>query len=1092
MSALKSTFLLGLMLGYTVTVTGQVSMAEQHFNLGKSYHQNGKYDSARLFLEIASIELDSSVNLRTWVQTLSWLGWSYMDLARNTQADSVLLMAIERGRQAWGEQDLDVAFAYHILSKTHGSRGWHKKSNAHVRKSLQIRKSLLGSLDETIAQNYEMLGFNFRGVGDYDSAIFYYNQGLNVLSKTVGLEHLKAARMYKGLAWVYGAKAEIRKSLELNNRALVIQKNELGEGHPTITSTLAHNCWCYNGLGDFTKALECQEQVLDARRASFGSNHPTVASDLVNIGYTLSLLGDYEKAIRYQKEGIRLLESSGTPHVPQLVRYHSFLASCYEQLGENDLFLEHSMIAFNIGAGVLAKDDPEFVRVYRLLASYYGATGLHRQELQFLQKALNTSTAKFGKTHTFPAIVQSQLAEYYHKMGAPRKSKRYHLEALKTFIKVHGFYHPAVAIQLTKVGSLYHSLAEYDSALLLHQQSLQSISDNFQYDNVYDNPKESQIISELTAIYTLIEKGKIFIKMSKNQDTIFNLTGATDCFELANTLIDKIRNGYTTEASKQQLFENASLAYHLYVDALRVLFLKTSDSTYLEKAVEVLEKSKSFILLNMLNDRKAYQFAGVTPEILEKERNIRVGLTYFKKKLFKSKTNQDTVAINALSELIFNLQHEYESLVNQIETNNPSYYALKYDGKSIDINRIRVEELKDNEALLEYSITASRAYLFVISRNGTQWLDLGSPETFKDQATDYRKATTDYDFIVNESAQADKLYRSSARALYQFLLKEAIDILPNEVERLTIIPDGAMSELSMEAFLTKDVEGSPTDYAKLPYLIHDFELSYAYSLTFLTQTQSPKSRVAKTTFGGFAPAYAITLDNEREARSDQLDKPEGLEGATAEVKQINEVYDGDVWLGEEATESNFKKHASEYQLLHLAMHGHLDNQNPLYSELRFASLEDSTNDGHLDVSEIYDLQLQADLVVLSACNTGTGKLQEGEGSISLSRAFAYAGCPSVIMSLWKVPDLMTSKIMVELYQNLEQDFPKDAALRSAKLTYLDEVNDPFEAHPYFWAGFVLMGNKEAVDFGRGVSMELVVFIILIMMVIIFFRRKRAK
>ena len=172
---------------------------------------------------------------------------------------------------------------------------------------------------------------------------------------------------------------------------------------------------------------------------------------------------------------------------------------------------------------------------------------------------------------------------------------------------------------------------------------------------------------------------------------------------------------------------------------------------------------------------------------------------------------------------------------------------------------------------------------------------------------------------------------------------------------------------------------------------------------------------------------------------------------------------GEKWIGFKATESVFKEKADEFKVLHLATHGVINDDTPMLSQLLFN--RDSINDGLLNVSEIYGLSLNADLTVLSACNSGVGKSTKGEGNMSISRAFSYAGCPSVITTFWKVPDQMTHKLMQNLYENLVESNHKAESLRSAKLQFITSTDDSNKAHPYYWASFVLMGDHGEIEIG---------------------------
>jgi CHAT domain-containing protein len=188
-----------------------------------------------------------------------------------------------------------------------------------------------------------------------------------------------------------------------------------------------------------------------------------------------------------------------------------------------------------------------------------------------------------------------------------------------------------------------------------------------------------------------------------------------------------------------------------------------------------------------------------------------------------------------------------------------------------------------------------------------------------------------------------------------------------------------------------------------------------------------------------------------------------LAGTQKEVSRISRLVNTTVYTGLEATEENFRKDAEKYDILHLAMHAFINDSLPAFSSLAFAQTDSSDvlNNGLLNTSDIYNLKLQAALTVLSACNTGMGKLRKGEGIMSLARGFLYAGCPSIIMSLWEVEDNSGTEIISSFYKNLKRGKAKDEALRMAKLEYLENANSRM-AHPHYWLGFVSIGDESPI------------------------------
>ena len=225
-------------------------------------------------------------------------------------------------------------------------------------------------------------------------------------------------------------------------------------------------------------------------------------------------------------------------------------------------------------------------------------------------------------------------------------------------------------------------------------------------------------------------------------------------------------------------------------------------------------------------------------------------------------------------------------------------------------------------------------------------------------------------------------------------------------------------------------------------------------------------------YGGFAPSYdrGTQIASYRQFIGSESNNNAPLSisylaGNQPEVVGISALFNGRAYLASEATEGAFKADAWKYRILHLAMHTWVNEEEPLYTGLVFSQPLDSTEDGYLYASEIYTLRLQSELAVLSACQTGYGKLENGEGIMSLARAFRYAGCPNIITSLWQADDISTRHIMLGFYQNLKEGMAKDEALGKAKLEFL---SSNLKKHPHFWGAFMLIGDAEPLDDPSGV------------------------
>lgn len=311
-------------------------------------------------------------------------------------------------------------------------------------------------------------------------------------------------------------------------------------------------------------------------------------------------------------------------------------------------------------------------------------------------------------------------------------------------------------------------------------------------------------------------------------------------------------------------------------------------------------------------------------------------------------------------------------------------------------------------------------------------------------------------------------FKVNAGKLYDALLAQPLALLDPHIRRLTIIPDGPLCEVPFE-LLGK--AGQQENFYSFPYLLRKFTISYASSSQlFLKQcetarTYSPQAKLLP--FVGFAPIYSdadtlIAQSSAARTRQARLGRYGDLPEARREVQEIAGLLGGQALLGEAARERSFKTLAPQARVVHLSMHAILEPRDPLFSRLLFSVDPDApAQHNELYALEIYALYLPARLVVLSACETGVGVLQRGEGVMSLARAFAHTGTPTLIMSLWPVEDKSTRVVMVDFYRQALGGRSTDEALRQAKLQYLANCH-PAKASPYYWAGFVATGAMSPV------------------------------
>jgi len=327
-----------------------------------------------------------------------------------------------------------------------------------------------------------------------------------------------------------------------------------------------------------------------------------------------------------------------------------------------------------------------------------------------------------------------------------------------------------------------------------------------------------------------------------------------------------------------------------------------------------------------------------------------------------------------------------------------------------------------------------------------------STRDLEDKIEHYREA------IISKNVHE---YKTSSYAVYQELFEPIKDDLVGD--ELIIIPEGPLWHLNFELLLTQqDVSNNPKD---LSYLFKEYAISYANSANLLFSasgaTVSSKQREECLAFS-FSDSVTVK-DIKTMSLATLRDAGDDLPGTRKEIKAISNIIDGKYYFGSQAIEHNFKKNAGQYRILHLALHGEVDHENPENSRLFFTKSKDTLEDNFLYGHELFALDIPAELTVLSACNTGAGKIAKGEGIMSLGTAFQYAGTKSLLLTSWEVSDQTTPELMTNFYTNLKQGMNKSKALQQAKLQYLNTANIN-RIHPFYWGGFYLVGDPAPIQF----------------------------
>lgn len=563
-------------------------------------------------------------------------------------------------------------------------------------------------------------------------------------------------------------------------------------------------------------------------------------------------------------------------------------------------------------------------------------------------------------------------------------------------------------------------------------------------------------------LYSLAIKSQVLYQRYQ-QDGPATKAQLEHCLESADVAMEMavlLRASYRIEGAKYQLSELSQLVSHQAIQTCADLYRQTNDIEYLYQLYHYIETSKSILLLQAVQQLRAQKVSNVPDSVVAKENRLKTRIAYYSGEVYyESKRGRymDKARLDALKTALKEAKAAYPKYLIFIRETYPEYYAMKYAGQPVPCAELQ-KRMNPEDMLVNYAVVDSVVHIVLIANDKLVYQRSSIKEQLRIAARRY---------ITSLKGERTKDFVRYSNFWYHLLIEPIQSYLDGRA--LVIIPDAELNYLPFELIPTEDIEqrfavSSKENYnlyKELPYLLKTASVTYNYSATLYLQALEHDYSTVPASFVGYAPDFSDPLlfgagDVERQNKyKDLLLTP--LTNASLEVKRIRELTSGQAFLGPLATESQFKASAQNYGILHFATHGILNHKYPLYSSL--VLIGDDDEDGLLHTYELYNMQLNAEMVALSACNTGIGTIKKGEGAMSVARGFAYAGCPNIAMTLWPISDQATQVLMENFYIYLLRGLPKAEALRQAKLNFLN-TGDGLICVPYFWSGLILVGTPE--------------------------------
>ncbi|WP_299625841.1 CHAT domain-containing protein [uncultured Tenacibaculum sp.] len=762
------------------------------------------------------------------------------------------------------------------------------------------------------------------------------------------------------------------------------------------------------------------------------------AQALCEIGYLYRLYGENKKSLDYYIKGVELLKKHGT--LGNVITNSVNLSLSSYNLNDNKDI--ETGVYYLENAKTLLKQNPQLYTnrrqnaIYTCLANLYAKLNNSSKASFFYKKIISLAIKKnnyyqlaLNYMNYGELLLLSNKKEYIHYINKSLEiTKNYDIKNKKL-------------INAENYRILSKSSLNSNNLLQAYHYINKSIQLSLNLTNENLTPNKSQLIKTidrlnlLTALSTKIKILKQLYLKKKNSKFLNQII---ETVNISDQLVEIILED-STESSTQFSWRNdVSQIYNYGVYAARVLGDKDLQFQYLEK-------NKAFLLTQSINDNN-YSL-NLPNHIVERELQYKKQILELENKASKNKQLKDS---------LFDIKFNYQNFKDSIQLAYPKHFESKQKVQLTSLDKVQ-KTINDNTIIISYALQDEEiidniSSGLLISKNKTIPFAISNIDTLQKNLNLYRQLIAKPLNTKEEIIQFNKV----SYYLYQnlFPTKEIQELIKGK--QLTIIPDNQLQNIPFEAFIT--------DTSSNSYLIEDNDISYAYSMSF-SNINNNIERTQTKEFAGFAP---INFENQ---------KLTSLEYSEKEINTISDNLNGLSLTGNSVTKDSFFKNAANAKIIHLATHADVSKKPVVHFS------KDSLN-----LHELYTYKNNADLVVLSACETNLGELKKGEGILNLARGFFYSGSKSVVSSLWKVNDVATTSLMTDFYSNLKDHQSKSEALNNAKRNYL-KTHTLSEKSPYYWASFILIGDT-APTFKSDYTLYYIIGFFVLSLLFLFFFKKR--
>lgn len=759
-------------------------------------------------------------------------------------------------------------------------------------------------------------------------------------------------------------------------------------------------------MGDFAMAEVLLDHFLNLALAAQENNiaaeaHNDQGVQFISRWDITKDMGALEKAVSYLEGGLNLDNIHDFPRG----LLHGNLVKCYVEMNNRKKVLQHATLA-----------DQAIQRFF----DQSGYPGLRLDQAKIKQN--------LGDFFLQIEAVEDALVQY-------EKAEQLYLEIYPSG------KHRELARTYSAHAEALRQQQNWSQALAFHQKALRAVVGDFETETEIGNPDLEQIRAERVIGEVLLAKARTLKARFEQQQDLDDLHLALECHDLLYEVEWRIRASYLYETSKLEHISKQQRATEEALDMAYLLWQKTKEQRYLNLAFNLTERNKSILLLEAVRHAESKQSSEFRFERQSADIQYQQAIAELEKEIFAAEENSAPDSLlSKLKIRLLDKKQTYRNWIEQSGDTNRGIWASTARQEHDLSNYLQM--LLPEQCLIEYFVGEKSVYIFVLSNKQPTIVQLPKDFPLEEWVQTFREAIENFQLSDQSLQDLCFSYSELGYQLYQRLFAPIQRHL-GKSQQLLIVPNGALNFLPFEALLTS--QENSCQFSTYPYLIHQFEIAYSYSAALYRELLQREQEGGS--FIGFAPQFDGNYGFNTLYRNAES------------IQAAKKYFAGEIFLRDQATIEQFIALAPKNQIIHLATHAKANRQAGDFSFIVFAD----GNGGYdsLYTRDVYLLALDAELVLLSACETAVGQLHQGEGIISLARGFLYAGARSIMTTLWQINDQANYTLTARLYQKLKKGKRKSEALREAKLEQI-KTADNMNAHPVYWAAFVSVGNQRSL------------------------------